>query len=194
MTNSIHISLDNTALTQRISQIMRVLDNSQPMMAAIANELAAQTELAFIDEGPGWQQLRPSTVKRRKGGAHPILQVSNALARSITTQSGQDFAIIGTNVPYAAIHQFGGRIQREAKQGTVRLRTDAKGRLLRQKGHSNLAVFAKRSHKRATEREYNAQAYSIDIPARPFLPVTPDGQLKPRALDAVMTVLSQFLN
>ncbi len=192
MTNTIEIKLDDAALRARLNGLMSALANTQPMMASIASELAAQTEMAFTDEGPGWPQLKPSTVKRR-GSAHPILQVSNALARSVTMQSGADYAQVGSNLSYAAIHQFGGTIKRKGKAGSVRLRTDAKGNLLRQSGHSNLARFAKSTHKRYIERNYQGKDYSIEIPARPFLPITADGQLKPTALDAVMGVLQQFL-
>jgi phage virion morphogenesis protein len=192
MTNTIEIKLDDAALRARLNGLMSALANTQPMMASIASELAAQTELAFTDEGPGWPQLKPNTVKRR-GSAHPILQVSNALARSVTAQSGADYAQVGSNLSYAAIHQFGGTIKRKGKAGSVRLRTDAKGNLLRQSGNSNLARFAKGTHKRYTERNYQGKDYSIEIPARPFLPITANGQLKPTALDAVMGVLQQFL-
>lgn len=193
MTNTIEITLDDAALKARLNGLMQTLTHTQPMMAALAAELAAQTELSFKDEGPGWPQLKPSTVKRR-GGAHPILQVTNALARSVTTRSGADYAQVGSNLAYASIHQFGGVIKRKGKAGTVRLRTDAKGNLLRQRGHSNLATFARSSHKRYTERSYQGKDYTIKIPARPFLPVEKDGQLKPRALDAVMGVLQQFID
>lgn len=194
MTNTIEIKLDDAALRARLNGLMSALANTQPMMASIASELAAQTEMAFTDEGPGWPQLKPSTVKRR-GSAHPILQVSNALARSVTTQSGADYAQVGvgSNLSYPAIHQFGGTIKRKGKAGSGRLRNDAKGNLLRQSGHSNLAVFANSKHKRYSERNYQGKDYSIEIPARPFLPITADGQLKPTALDAVMGVLQQFL-
>lgn len=202
MTNTIEITLDDAALKARLNGLMQTLTHTQPMMAALAAELAAQTELSFKDEGPGWPQLKPSTVtstvKRRGGkrrrGAHPILQVTNALARSVTTRSGADYAQVGSNLAYASIHQFGGVIKRKGKAGTVRLRTDAKGNLLRQRGHSNLATFARSSHKRYTERSYQGKDYTIKIPARPFLPVEKDGRLKPRALDAVMGVLQQFID
>src|SRR5690606_10681095 len=110
MANRIEIQLDDSQVRQRLDQLMGALADSRPLMAGIAAELAAQTELAFQDQGPGWAKLKPATIRaREKAGKWPgqILQVSNALARSITTRSGPDFAQIGSNVPYAAIHQFG---------------------------------------------------------------------------------------
>ncbi|WP_260331085.1 phage virion morphogenesis protein [Pseudomonas aeruginosa] len=48
-------------------------------------------------------------------GAHPILQVTNALARSITTRADRDQAQIGSNLSYAAIQQLGGQAGRGRK-------------------------------------------------------------------------------
>ncbi|OPD94222.1 phage virion morphogenesis protein, partial [Pseudomonas aeruginosa] len=48
-------------------------------------------------------------AREAKGrGPHPILQVTNALARSVTTWADRNEAGIGSNLVYAAIHQFGG--------------------------------------------------------------------------------------
>ncbi|MDK4653337.1 phage virion morphogenesis protein, partial [Kingella kingae] len=43
------------------------------------------------------------------------LQLSGQLAASLTTQSGNDFARIGSNKPYAAIHHIGGQAGRGRK-------------------------------------------------------------------------------
>lgn len=203
MANRIEIELDDATVRARIDQILARVTDSSVLMRGVAQELATQTELAFQDQGPGWEKLKPATVKARSRigrGATPILQVTNALARSITTQAGADFATVGTNMPYAAIHQFGGTIDRAPYGGKLRLRTDRKGNLLRQgsEGHAaNLAVFAKekgaRAHKNYVERRYEVKAYKIEIPARPFLPVTPAGRLTPKAADAVMEMLLKVM-
>ena len=83
---------------------------------------------------------------------------------------------IGSNVVYAAIHEFGGIIYHPARAGKVRLRTDANGQLLRQGGavtdsygnvtQSNLAIFAAGHHKRAKEVAYQGKAYEQVIPER----------------------------
>lgn len=79
-------------------------------------------------------------------------------------------AAIGSNVKYAALHEFGGVVHHPARAGSVRLRTDARGNLLRQGANGKLAVFAKKSHKRAKTVSYQGQAYDVTYPARrPFL-------------------------
>ncbi|EIC13727.1 phage-like protein, partial [Kingella kingae PYKK081] len=57
-----------------------------------------------------WQQ---SERAAKDGGK--TLQLSGQLAASLTTQSGNDFARIGSNKPYAAIHHIGGQAGRGRK-------------------------------------------------------------------------------
>ena len=73
---------------------------------------------------------------------------------------------IGSNVVYAAIHEFGGIIYHPARAGKVRLRTDANGQLLRQGGSGHLAIFAAGHHKRAKEVAYQGKAYEQVMPER----------------------------
>lgn len=197
MTSVIEIQIEDHEVRERIGHLLRVLEHPRPIMAGISVEMLSQTERGFELEGPGWQKLRPRTVKaREKKGKWPgkILQVSNALARSYVTSYGDDYSQIGSNLVYAAIHHHGGTIQRKGKSGTVRLRTDAKGALLRQGKHGKLAVFARRSHKRAAERHFEGKPYTITMPARPALPIRPDGTLTPTALDAVIGVVRKALS
>ncbi|WP_237043547.1 phage virion morphogenesis protein [Pseudomonas aeruginosa] len=111
MTTRIDVELDDQEVRQRLAVLMRSVTDTLPVMRGIAAELLAETEFAFMDEGPGWPQLSPATVAAREAkgrGPHPILQVTNALARSVTTWADRNEAGIGSNLVYAAIHQFGG--------------------------------------------------------------------------------------
>ena len=205
---SITVEVNDAEVRQRLDQLMGVLRGSGDLMQRIAGTLHAQTMQAFQEQGPGWEKLKPATANAtiRKGvrrGDKNILQVDRYLRGNISSDAGADYAVIGTNVVYAAIHQFGGTINRAPYEGKLRLRTDAKGNLLRQGKEgkaSRLAVFARGAesrlgaeHKRYTERAYKVHAYQIHIPARPFFPITPDGKLKPTALEAVMDVLQRAL-
>lgn len=89
------------------------------------------------------------------------LRASEATIEGQSVESG-----IGSNVIYAAVHEFGVRFIRAGRTGTTRLRTDAKGNLLRQAGHPHLAVFAKSSHSRAKEVAFTSQSHAVEIPAR----------------------------
>lgn len=151
MANRFDIQLDDQELRERLEALIGAVTDTLPMMRGIAAELAAETEFAFMDEGPGWPQLAPATVAAREAkgrSAHPILQVTNALARSITTQADRDQAQIGSNLIYAPIQQLGGEAGRD---------------------------------------------HQVEIPAREYLPITRDGQLKPGARQAVLDIVTTLL-
>lgn len=73
---------------------------------------------------------------------------------------------IGSNIVYAGIHEFGGVIKHPPRAGSVRLRTNQQGALLRQKNNPSLAVFAGRRHKSAKEVAFTAGAHEVTMPAR----------------------------
>ncbi|MBC3215656.1 phage virion morphogenesis protein [Serratia fonticola] len=189
MANNFKLTVTDDIVRSELDRVLGVLRQPQPMMLEIAEHLVAETQQVFDDEGypaKTWAALRPSTQRNRaRRGYWPgkILTMTGTLYRSIQANAGNDFAEAGTNQPYARIQHDGGTIQRS---GQVRLRTDKKGNLKRQKGHPNLAIFARNAHKNAVARAVN---YAINIPARPYFPITPEGGLTPSAYDAVMGVL-----
>ncbi len=152
-----------------------------------ATELSSQlvqamydnTMQTFKEEGPGWTPLKPRTKKQRlrQGfGEGPILDrrraVGLGLRGSIIMLSNAEQAVVGVRrgIPYSRIHQLGGVITRHPYSSSVRLRTTKSGKLVRQKNYKNLAVFGKKSHKLVRSVRYTvAKAFSIKIPARPYL-------------------------
>lgn len=167
----IDIEVDYRNVTAAMGRLADFERSKRPLMRAIAGILADAVEENFEQQGrPQWLGLAPATKKRRGDGK--ILQDSGRLASSIVARADADSAVVGTNVRYAAIHQFGGEITRAAHSGWVRLRTDARGNLLRQGRAARLAVFAKDSHKRARKVQYTSDGWKTKIPARPFLALT----------------------
>jgi phage gpG-like protein len=76
---------------------------------------------------------------------------------------------IGSNVVYAAIHEFGGVIQRTVMAGVIRVKTNKAGKLARQGKNGKLLVFAGRKTKYFTHIASKGASYTITIPARaPF--------------------------
>lgn len=89
-------------------------DRTIPRIAAAA--LLSSTEQAFEKQtdpttGEHWANWSdPWLAWREKRGRVPgkILELDGDLARSITTDYGPDYALIGSPKIYAAIHQWGG--------------------------------------------------------------------------------------
>ncbi|MBY0573587.1 MAG: phage virion morphogenesis protein, partial [Undibacterium sp.] len=113
MTALFTLEVVDAGVQEKLSALIATLSNTAPIMQEISLALLEETEQAFAHGGmPPWHPLAVSTIKRRtKQGSWPgqILQVTGQLAASVTSSFGADFAQIGSNKPYAAIHQFGGQ-------------------------------------------------------------------------------------
>jgi phage gpG-like protein len=111
-------------------------------------------------DGTPWQALSPRYLRRKKKNKGKMLQLEGYLANTLRYQISPNELLFGSNRPYAAIHQFGGEIQiaarsqrayfRQGKNGTV-------GNQFTQKKKSNFTQWV------------TLGAYTIRIPARPFL-------------------------
>lgn len=196
MAIKLSIKVNEGGIEAKLKQLIASMSDLSPVMHNISLTLQEQAEQNFTKGGmPTWHPLASATIKERsRHGTWPgqILQESGQLAASVTASSGRDFAQIGTNKAYAAIHQYGGVIHHNAYSLIQHLRTNAKGDLLRQgtEGNlKNLAVFAKPSHKRVKKVIAEHPAHDVSMPARPFMPVDANGKLSPSALEAVMRIL-----
>jgi len=176
VSEEIKIRIDDADVQQHLTQLQQRTSNLRPLMVRIAGHMLDAVHQNFESEGrPRWPSLKPSTRKARARIGKwpgPILRVTGQLARSVSRRATDTEAIVGTNKVYAAIHQFGGDINQAARSGKLRLRTDARGRLI--KGKRGGAVFARSGHKRGVERSFSIGGHKIHIPARPFLKLGQD--------------------
>lgn len=204
----IELEINSREVQARIEEAAAKLENMRPLMQRIASVLEHETEANFAAQGrPSWAPLSKATLakrlKRNKGSTVlKILQDRGILASSISAAYGADFAQIGVGGAardYAAIHQFGGTIDRAPQSRKTRLRTGANGNLVRQGDEGSAkgwATSAKDRHKRARETWSTVGAYQIEIPARPYLPFTGSGasaRLQPEAERSVLDAISRML-
>ncbi len=119
MSDSIEIKLDNKAVEEKLLELAKRGENLRPLMKNIAGIFAYSAEENFANQGrPKWTGLKEVTKKARikiKKWPGKILQVEGMLASSLSTQYGDSSAIIGSNLPYAAIHQKGGKAGKNKK-------------------------------------------------------------------------------
>jgi phage virion morphogenesis protein len=120
MTDPIEIKVDNAEILKVLKRLSEKTQNLRPVMRNIAGIMMDSVEENFAQQGrPKWKDLSEVTKKlRRKEGKWPgmILQKSQGgLVDSISSEYGDDYAIVGTNKKYAAIHQFGGDAGRKKK-------------------------------------------------------------------------------
>ena len=97
-------------VSKRLHQILNNLADPRELLDEIGSYLVASTHLRFEDTespaGEPWAEWSEATQARRAGGV--ILTDTEILSDSITHQVGKDEVEIGTNVPYAGVHQLGG--------------------------------------------------------------------------------------
>lgn len=175
---TIKIEVQDRPVLDALNRLLAASVDLGPALKVIGEHMVQSVERRFDAEtdptGKRWPDVTPQTRKHKR---HPkILTESQRLRGSIVYQrTGPSVLEVGTNVVYAAIHQFGGTIDRAAFSSWRGLRVDARGNLLRQgtTGRAaNLAVFAKGSHKRQKQVRFTVDAHGIEIPARPFLGVS----------------------
>lgn len=116
MATEFAVQVDNVPVLEVLQQLADRMGDLSPFMQEVSGVLAFGVEEAFRLEqdpvtGQPWEELADATVAHRSEAGHwpgKILQVSGQMAVSYSTDFGPDFAVVGTNLVYAAIHQFGG--------------------------------------------------------------------------------------
>ncbi|NLS00189.1 phage virion morphogenesis protein [Rhizobium sp. P38BS-XIX] len=146
---SISVTINDQAVVRGFEQLTRLMTNTRPVMAAIGTELVASTHMRFVTQqdpdGQPWHILNPTYAEGKRNTR--ILTESGRLRDSINSRPGNDQVLVGTNVIYAAPHQFGAVIEPKS----------ASHLFFRMGGE---LVVAKK----------------VTLPARPFLGISSDDQ------------------
>ena len=150
----IDIEIDDREARAGLNRLVERGDNLTDAMRVIAGFLRESAEESFAREaapdGTPWQPLAPATLseKRKRGYADTILQRQGTLVDSIQTDWDRRSAVAGTNIAYAAIHQFGGDIEQSARSISI----PARPFLGVSRRYEDEIVGAIRDHLRATWR------------------------------------------
>lgn len=99
------------ALERRIGRLLAGLKQPEPLLRALAAEGESQTRrrLEVEKRGPDgtpWPEWSPGYAATRHGG-QSLLDARGDLIRSLTAFADRQSAGWGTNLVYAATHQFG---------------------------------------------------------------------------------------
>lgn len=115
------IELQTAELDRALTRLAASVKDMTPIMRAIGGELEAATERNFDDEGARiGAKWKPSQRALKTNGQ--TLRDTGRLVASISAGGAGHVSevtphsvFVGTNVEYAAIHQFGGRAGRNRK-------------------------------------------------------------------------------
>ena len=106
----------NDAEFRRGMARLRKFGQGQTFLTDLGEALLFEIDQSFEKQedphGRPWQDLAPITKALRRGGPpYRILQDTGVLASSITQRVSRKRLVIGTNLEYAALHNFGGVIR-----------------------------------------------------------------------------------
>lgn len=137
------IAVEDEWLQAGLRRLTGALRDTTPTMRGLAEIMVDASARAFLNKkdpttGASWKPLAPSTIQHRlRHGRSPdtILQFNGTLASSVTGETGtghavreirNTYAFIGTNLVYAATHQFGAIIERKGKTATFKITIPAR--------------------------------------------------------------------
>lgn len=144
MTATMHITIDDAAVKGALTRLIAAGVGLRPVLDEIGASLLASTQQRFEDgKSPAGAAWKPSIRASRDGGA--TLVDRGHLRDSMTHRASDNEVEVGTNVLYAAVHQFGATINAKTSQG---LRFKIGDRFITKQ--------------------------SVTIPARPFLGISED--------------------
>ena len=114
MSVAIQVKIEDEPLRLIISTLQKKMGNLTPAMKTVGDIVRSSVIRNFEQErSPEGQRWQPSF--RALFGKGQTLTDRATLRNSINSRGYADRAVVGTNVVYAAIHQFGGKAGRGHK-------------------------------------------------------------------------------
>jgi phage virion morphogenesis protein len=160
----LQITINDKAVTRRLKRMTDGLLNLRPAFKSIGEYMVRETELRFDaqedPEGNAWEDLAPATWRSKKHAK--ILTEKSNLRSRIVYRAGSESVRIGTNVVYAAVHQFGldEQVNVSGHRRKVKSRDVKSGRKKTASGVSFVTAHLRKAH----------------IPARPYLGANDDNR------------------
>src|ERR1019366_8488495 len=109
------VQVDSSRVTVALGRFRLSLAQNEELMNQIGASELLSIRRNFRDQGVpagSWVPLAPSTIRSNPkiyNGGHKLLIRSGRLLNSIQYQARPGSVVIGTNLKYAAVHQFGSR-------------------------------------------------------------------------------------
>ena len=168
--NTITITYDDRQVLSMLERLRRQLTGPMtPVMAEIAALIKSSVQENFIQGGRPDKWVESRRVK--KDGGQTLVE-GGRLRDSIIDHATATTAEVGTNLKYAAIHQFGGPIKRPAHERVLLF------------DHSRKFATAKKA-------KYGMKAtiggHTTNMPARPFLMIQEQDQA------AIVGIIQRYL-
>ena len=110
---------DGTAAIEHLSGLVDAINDPSPLLAELEEYGLRSTRARFktqtAPDGTAWAALQPWYQKEKRRNKNRILTLNGYLRGQMTWQLVGDRTVeIGSNLPYAAVHQFGATIKPRA--------------------------------------------------------------------------------
>lgn len=175
----LEVTFDASAVGQALEQLVERLGSLRTPLLDIAEYLHQSTDSRarrqISPDGTPWAPLSPRTLARKKG--NKILRESGALLDTLRHQVNGDDLSFGTDRPYGAIHQFGGKVEHAARSQQV---------YFKEKGGVVGNRFVKKSKSNFAQWVTHG-ARSVEMPARPYLGLSTEDEAE------ILEIVSDYL-
>ena len=105
--------IGSSSLANALNRLMKNVDDSSPALRDIGEHLLESTQDRMSDEvdpqGQAWEPLSVNTIEQKSlsSQSDKILRGYGTLADTLNYQLNGDQLLFGSNMEYAATHQFG---------------------------------------------------------------------------------------
>lgn len=164
------LEFDAVAALAVVNEAAAALADPAPMLRDIGEFLLIAHDQRFASQaspdGTPWQALSPAYLKRKKKNRDKILVLDGFLKNTLRYQVSNNELLFGTNRIYGAMMHFGGSIDVAARSQQAYFRQDGRT------GDVGTQFVSKR--KSNFSQWVTIGAYTIQIPARPWLGISDD--------------------
>ncbi len=173
------VTMDASAVGRELEQLIERLGSLRTPLNDIAEYLHISTDSRarrqIAPDGSPWAPLSASTLAKKKG--KKILRESGALLDTLRHQVSDDELQFGTDRPYGAIHQDGGKIEHAARSQQV---------YFKEKGGVVGNRFVKKSKSNFAQWVTHG-ARTVEMPARPYLGLSTEDETR------ILEIVSDYL-
>jgi phage virion morphogenesis protein len=194
------VVVDSANVAVALGKFQMSLEQRGELMNQIGLSMLVSIRRTFREQGSpahSWMPLAPSTIEsdpKKYGPGHQLLIDKGTLLNSIASHPGRAQVVIGTNLKYAAVHQFGSRDRgsvgvgprtKARSEATVKVKEHTYDRMQRPLGTARATITNSRGRKQAINKllagprnatRVTARAHTRhqNIPARPYLVFRPE--------------------
>ncbi|HGY9637896.1 TPA: phage virion morphogenesis protein [Pseudomonas putida] len=173
------VTMDASAVGRELEQLIERLGSLRTPLNDIAEYLHISTDnrarRQIAPDGSPWAPLSARTLAKKKG--KKILRESGALLDTLRHQVTDDSLDFGTDKPYGAIHQDGGKIEHAARSQQV---------YFKEKGGVVGNRFVKKSKSNFAQWVTHG-ARTVEMPARPYLGLSTEDETR------ILEIVSDYL-